>query len=333
MIYDIGVIGAGPSGLFVPFIAGMKKLSCVVFESLDFIGGQCSALYPEKPIYDIPGIPSILAADLINNLSAQIQRFDPQINLSEGVIGYEKKDDFFLLNTSKGKEFKVKSIVIASGGGRFGPNRPNLTGIIEYEEKSVFYSIKSKEIFRGKNVAIAGGGDSAVDWAIALCDIANRVYFIHRRNKFKASMESIATLEEIAQNSNKFEFVIPFQLESLSGKDGILETLTVAMLSGEKRTLEVDVLLPFFGLSTDSSLINTFGIETLNGLAKVTPQTMQTNIEGIYAVGDIANYEKKIKLIFTAFSEVASCVYDIKAKLYPNVIEKFEYSTSVFAEK
>ena len=219
MIYDIGVIGTGPVGLFVPFIAGMKKLSCVMFESLGFVGGQCSALYPEKPIYDIPALPKITAGDLIQNLQEQIERFNPEINLSESIVGFEKEGDIFLLKTSKDRTFKVRSIVIATGGGKFGPNRPPLENIEEFEEKSVFYSVLKKSDFAGKKIAIAGGGDSAVDWAISLSEVASKVYFVHRREKLKASPESIEILETLSKNG-KLEFVIQNVGRTIGGNPG-----------------------------------------------------------------------------------------------------------------
>ena len=331
MIYDIGIVGAGPSGLFVPFIAGIKKLSCVTFDSLDFIGGQCTALYPEKPIYDIPAFPSITARDLISNLEEQSKRFNTRVNLSESITSYTKEGDIFVLQTSKNREFKVRSIVLATGGGKFSPNRPPLEGIEEYENKSVFYSVTDKSIFAGKNIAIAGGGDSAVDWALSLSEIAKKIYFIHRRDKFKASPESISMLEELAFDG-RVEFVIPFQLKSITRQNGFLKTLTVASLKGEERALEVDALLPFFGLMTDSSLVDTFKLEKVEGCVKVSQHNMRTSVEGIYAVGDIAHYEGKLKLILSSFSEVASAVYDIKKLLYPEQIERFEYSTTIFAK-
>ena len=331
MIYDIGIIGAGPSGLFVPFIAGIKKLSCIVFDSLDFIGGQCTALYPEKPIYDIPAFPFITARDLISNLEEQSKKFNTEVNLSESIISYKKDGNIFILQTSKNREFKVRSIVLATGGGKFSPNRPPLEGIEEYQNKSIFYSITDKSIFKGKNIAIAGGGDSAVDWALSLSEIARKIYFIHRRDKFKASPESISALEELAFDQ-RLEFVIPFQLKSIMGKSGFLKTLKVASLNGEERDLEVDALLPFFGLMTDSSLIDTFQLEKCEGCVKVSQHNMRTSVAGIYAVGDIAHYEGKLKLILSGFSEVASAVYDIKKFLYPDQIERFEYSTSIFAK-
>lgn len=328
-MYDIGIIGAGPSGLFIPFIAGMKGLSCIIFDSLEFTGGQCTALYPEKPIYDIPAIPKIMAKDLIANLEEQCERFKPEIVLNESITGYAKEGDIFILHTSKNREFKVKSIIIATGGGKFMPNRPPLENIKEYEGKSVFYAVKEKSLFKGKNIVIAGGGDSAVDWAISLAEISSKIYFVHRRDKFKASMESIENLESLAQDG-KIEFVIPFQLESLEGEQGKLKAVNVAALNGEKKRLEADFLLPFFGLMTDNSLIKTFSLEEENGLTKVEPSTMQTSEKGIYAVGDIAHYKNKLKLILTSFTEGAHAVYDIKKYLQPDVYEKFEYSTTMF---
>jgi thioredoxin reductase (NADPH) len=329
MIYDIAIIGAGPIGLFVPFIAGMKKLSCVMFEALDFVGGQCTALYPEKPIYDIPAFPQILAKDLIDNLQKQIARFNPAIHLSESIVSYVKEGDVFVLKTSKNRDFKVRSVVIASGGGMFSPNRPPIKNIEDFEGKSVFYAVNNKSFFKDKNIAIAGGGDSAVDWAISLSEIAKKVYFIHRREKFKASPESIEMLEKLAK-TGVVELVVPFQLHSLMGEEGMLKSLTVKTLANEERTLEVDALLPFFGLMTDSSLIDNFGLETQDGLIKAERSTMKTSIKGIYAVGDIANYDGKLKLILAGFTEVASAIYDIKKFLYPEELERFEHSTSMF---
>ncbi len=331
MIYDIAIIGAGPSGLFVPFIAGMKKLSCVIFEALDFIGGQCTALYPEKPIYDIPSQPNITAKELISNLELQFSRFSPKINLGESILNYTKEGDIFTLNTSKQRSFKARSIVIATGGGKFTPNRPPLENIEKFEEKSVFYAVPNKSIFAGKKVAIAGGGDSAVDWAISLSEVAEKVFFIHRRDKFKASPESIAILEEIAL-TGKLEFVIPYQLKALKGHDGKLEEVILSNLQNEEKSLRADFLLPFFGLATDSSLIDVFALEKLDGLIKVSQSNMKTSKEGIYAVGDIANYEGKLKLILSAFAEVASAVYDIKKYLSPNEPQHFQHSTSFFAK-
>lgn len=328
-MYDIGIIGAGPSGLFVPFIAGMKGLSCIIFDALEFTGGQCTALYPEKPIYDIPAIPQILATDLVKNLEEQSARFKPEICLLESITGYYKEGDIFILQTSKNREFKVKSIIIASGGGKFMPNRPPLEGIADYEGKSVFYSVKEKAIFKNKKVVIAGGGDSAVDWAISLSEVASKVYFVHRRDKFKASTESVAILEELAEDG-KIEFVIPFQLESLEGENGNLKAVNLFSLNGEKKQIEADFLLPFFGLMTDNSMIKTFGVESENGFIKVEPSTMQTSIKGIYAVGDSAYYKNKLKLILTSFTEGAHAVYDIKKTIYPEALEKFEYSTTMF---
>lgn len=329
MIYDIAIIGAGPVGLFVPFVAGMKKLSCILFDTLTFVGGQCAALYPEKLIYDIPSVPSITAQDLIANLLLQSQRFNPSINLDETILSYTKNGDNFLLTTSKNRIFEARKIVIATGGGRFVPNRPPIANIEEYENKGVFYSVRSKGDFASKKIAIAGGGDSAVDWAIALGEVASKIYFIHRRDKFKAAPDSIVKLEALKERGI-LEFITPFQLESIMGEGGFLKTLTVKSLAGEIKNLDIDVLLPFFGLTTDSSLLDSFKIQTLDGCAKVNQSTMETSIDGIYAVGDIAIYEKKLKLILTGFAEVATCVYDIKSK-FEGSKTKLEHSTTLFS--
>src|SRR5215813_3963021 len=213
---DVAIVGAGPVGLFAVFECGMLKMRCHVIDALDSTGGQCAALYPEKPIYDIPGYPRIEAADLIRKLEEQIAPFKPVFHLNQQVNRLTKSDGGWLLETSTGTRIQAKAVIIAAGVGAFGPNRPPLPGIEAYEGKSVFYYVKQREDFRGKRVVIAGGGDSAVDWAISLSEVAERVMVVHRRTKFRAAPESAARLEALAK-SGSIELVIPYQLHGFEG--------------------------------------------------------------------------------------------------------------------
>lgn len=324
---DLVIIGAGPVGLFTVFEAGMLKIKSHIVDSLEIIGGQCSALYPEKPIYDIPAHPSILASELVEKLEEQAKPFNPTYHLNQSVDKIAKTDDGFTVETSKNTQIDCKAIIIAAGCGAFGPNRPPLVGIEEYEGKSIFYSIREKEQFRDKNVVIAGGGDSAVDWAIVLADIAKKVYVIHRRDKFRCAPESLEKMKEIA-NSGKIELVIPYQLDGLKGEGGNLKEVLVKDFSGNIKALEADYLLPFFGLAMNLGPILDWDLNITKNHIKVDPHSMQTSKPGIYAVGDIASYKNKLKLILTGFSESALACHDIYKIVYPDQLFHFEYSTS-----
>jgi thioredoxin reductase (NADPH) len=325
---DILVIGAGPTGLFAVFEAGILKMKSTIIDALDFIGGQCTALYPEKPIYDIPAHPKITGAELIKNLEIQASRFEPNYILGEQVISLEDQGEYKIAITSKGRKIKVKAVIIATGGGAFGPNRPPLEGIEVYEGVSVFYMVKSKNDFAGKKVAIAGGGDSALDWAIILAEIASKVYLIHRRAKFRGTPDSLEAIQKLA-DLGKIELITPYQLESLEGKNGVLEAINLTGENGTKR-LEVDALLPFFGLSMEIGPLANWGLNLQNKYIEVDPFTMQTNKNGIYAIGDIATYKNKQKLILTGFAEAATASKAIRTALYPAETLHFEYSTTIF---
>ena len=324
---DIVIIGAGPIGLFAVFEAGMLKMHCHVIDTLDFIGGQCMALYPEKPIYDIPAHPQISAEDLIKNLIKQAAPFNPVYHLGQSASALTKTDTGWIVTTSQGREISCKAIIIAAGCGAFGANRPPLDGIDEFEGQSVFYMVKRKEDFKGKKIVIAGGGDSAVDWALSLADIAEKLYVVHRRAKFRCAPDSQDKLNKLAAEG-KIELVIPYQLDALSGKNGKLEKVIVKTLDGDARELIADILLPFFGLSMELGPIAGFGLNLDNSHITVDPLTMQTSTAGIFAVGDIINYPNKLKLILSGFAEAATACHSAQKFIYPGQDFHFEYSTT-----
>ena len=324
---DILIIGAGPVGLFAIFEAGMLGMKCHVVDALEEIGGQCSALYPEKPIYDIPAYPKILASDLIAKLHEQANRFEPVFHLNQQVESFTKNSNKFTVRTNKGTEIEAKVIIIAAGSGAFGPNRPPLENIRNYEGKSIFYAVKKMEDFAGKNIAIAGGGDSAIDWAINLADIANKIYLIHRRDKFRASPDSMKKIEELC-DSGKIELAVPYQLHSLEGNDGKLSKVNLYDLNNNIKSLDANILLAFFGLSMDLGPIANWGLNLKSNHIEVSHINYETNIEGIYAIGDIATYEGKIKLILTGFAEAATSLHHAYKRVFDGKALHFEYSTS-----
>lgn len=326
---DIAIIGAGPVGLFAIFECGMLKMRCHVIDALEDIGGQCTALYPEKPIYDIPGFPSIDAADLIGNLEKQAAPFDPVYHLGQRVDGLKKNENGWQLTTSKGTVIEAKAVIIAGGCGAFGPNRPPLEGLESYEGTSVFYMVGRKEQFRDKRIVIAGGGDSAVDWALSLADIASHVSVVHRRPKFRCAPESLRQLQEMAESRDDVDLVIPYQLHGLQGNGTQLSGVEVSTLDGDTKLLEADCLLPFFGLAMELGPIANWGLNLdMSHIAINDPSIMQTNEAGIFAIGDIATYKNKLKLILCGFSEAAFAAYAARNLVYPDTALHFEYSTS-----
>ncbi len=325
---DVVIVGAGPVGLFAVFECGMVRLNCHVVDVLGDAGGQCTALYPEKPIYDIPGFPRIEAAELIVRLKAQAAAFRPVYHLGEQVQALEAlTGGFWRVTTSKGTVLQARAVIIAAGVGAFGPNRPPLPGIEAYEGKSVFYYVTQRETFRGKRVVIAGGGDTAVDWAISLAEVASRVSVIHRRDKFRAAPESEARLKALAK-SGKIDLVVPYQLHGLEGASGQLKAVTVSTLDGALKRIEADMLLPFFGLSMSLGPIADWSLALEHNQIAVDPATAATSKPGIFAIGDVVTYPGKLKLILTGFSEAAIAARSAYALVHPEKPLHFEYSTT-----
>jgi len=325
---DVVIVGAGPVGLFAVFECGMVKLSCHVVDALDQVGGQCAALYPEKPIFDIPGHPRIDAADLVEKLKEQAAPFKPVYHLNQQVDTLERQGDgFWRVKTSKGVVIDARAVIVAAGVGAFGPNRPPMEGLEEYEGTGVFYYVTRREDFRDKRVVIAGGGDSAVDWALSLSEVAAKIMVVHRRPKFRCAPESESRLKQLA-DSGAIELVIPYQLARLEGVDRKLQSVVVATLDGKERALEADVLLPFFGLAMNLGPILQWGLNLDRNLISVDPASGATNLPGVFAIGDIAHYPGKLKLILCGFSEAAMAAHAIYPLVYPDTALHFEYSTT-----
>ena len=326
IVTDVAIIGAGPVGLFAVFQAGMLKMKCHVIDTLEAVGGQCISLYPEKPIYDIPAYPKILAKDLVDVLMEQIAPFAPEFHLNQRVEQLSKDGDTFILETSNGNLIHAKAVIIAAGAGAFGPNRPPLDRLEEFENKSIFYMVKRKEDFRGKKVMIAGGGDSAVDWAISLSEIAD-VTIVHRRDKFRCAPNSHDQILSLAE-MGKVKIVTPYQLDRLVGENGQLEAVVLKDFEGNCQSFPTDVLLSFYGLAMDIGPIENWGLDLHKKHLPINPETMETNIPGVFAVGDICAYPGKLKLILTGFSECAIASHSIYNLVFPGELLHFEHSTT-----
>jgi len=298
---DILIIGAGPTGLFTIFAAGLLKLKCHLIDALPQAGGQCSEIYPKKPIYDIPGFPEILAGDLIKNLLEQGKQFQPGFTLGERAETIEKQEDgSFIVTTNKGTKHQAPVVAIAGGLGSFEPRKPLIENIANYEDKGVEYFIKDPEAYRDKKVVISGGGDSALDWSIFLAEIASEVTLIHRRNEFRGALDSVEKVQEL-KLLGKINLITPAEVTALHGNNKI-EGITVTK-DGEKTLLETDHFIPLFGLSPKLGPIGNWGFELQKNAIKVNTLDYQTNIPGVFAIGDVNTYEGKLKLILCGFHE------------------------------
>jgi thioredoxin reductase (NADPH) len=325
---DVAIIGAGPVGLFAAFECGMLSMSSVLIDALPEVGGQCTALYPEKPIYDIPAIPRIAAGALINQLEEQIAPFKIPRLLGRRVVSLKGSKGDFTVGTNRGDEVRCKAVVIAAGAGAFGPNRPPIEGLDHFESSGcVQYLVKQRDDYRGRRVVIAGGGDSAVDWALSLKDVADKVFVVHRRAKFRAAPETSAQLAS-AHERGEIELVTPYQLHALHGLDGSLESVEVTALNGERRRLDADRLLPFYGLSMDLGPLAAWGLDLERGHLAITPATCETSVPGVFAIGDVVTYPGKLKLILQGFSEAAMASQAIYSVVNPDRALHFEHSTN-----
>jgi thioredoxin reductase (NADPH) len=332
---DVVIIGAGPVGLFAVFQCGMLKMRVHVVDALDMVGGQCTALYPEKPIYDIPGHTAIEAGELIDRLAEQAAPFAPVYHLGQQVErltpiegdGIDGNGGGWLVETAIGTRIQARAVIVAAGVGAFGPNRPPLDGLERFEGRSVFYMVRKRRDFEGRRVVIAGGGDSAVDWALSLAEVAERVYVVHRRAKFRAAPESVARMDVLTREG-RVDLVVPYQLSGLEGENGQLTAVRVATLDGEEKSLPADALLAFFGLSADLGPIAAWGLALDHHHITVNPATCATSTAGVFAVGDIATYPGKLKLILTGFAEAAQAAHAVHSLVHPGEALHFEHSTS-----
>ena len=298
---DILIIGAGPTGLFTVFEAGLLKLKCHLIDALPQVGGQCSEIYPKKPIYDIPGFPEILAGDLTKNLLEQGKQFEPGFTLGERAETIEKlEDNTFIVTTNKGTKHHAPIIAIAGGLGSFEPRKPRIENIAYFEEKGVEYFIKDPEFYRDKKVVISGGGDSALDWSIILSDTASEITLIHRRHEFRGALDSVEKVRELKQ-LGKINLITPAEVTALHGNKK-LEGITISK-DGEKTLLETDHFIPLFGLSPKLGPIGDWELKIEKNAIKVDTLDYQTNIPGIFAIGDVNTYPGKLKLILCGFHE------------------------------
>ena len=300
---DILIIGAGPTGLFAVFEAGLLKMKCHLIDALPQVGGQCSELYPKKPIYDIPAYPEILAGDLTEKLMEQCKQFEAGFTLGERAETIEKQaDGAFIVTTNKGTKHKAPVVAIAGGLGSFEPRKPQLDNIAFYEDKGVAYIIKDPEVYRDKKVVISGGGDSALDWSIFLSEVASEVTLIHRRNEFRGALDSVDKVQQLKDNG-KINIITPAEVTALIGKNQ-LEAIEVTKSGEQPVRIETDCFMPLFGLSPKLGPIADWGLEIEKNAIKVNNALdYQTNIPGVFAVGDVNTYPGKLKLILCGFHE------------------------------
>ena len=323
---DVVIIGAGPVGLFAVFELGLLDMKCDVIDILDKPGGQCAELYPDKPIYDIPGIPEISGGELTKSLLEQIKPFNPEFHLSTIVSEMKQiNNDLWEVVTDSDKIFHTKVIVIAAGGGSFQPKKPPIDGIDDYEGKSVFYSIKNIEKFYNKEIAIVGGGDSALDWALTLHKKSKNLTLIHRRKEFRAAPDTVnKVMKLIDDGSINFELG---QVKELVGSDGQLNKI-ICKDKEEEKEIKCEAMLPFFGLTMKLGPVANWGLNLEQNLIKVNTETFETNQKGIFAIGDINYYPGKLKLILCGFHEGALMAQKAHQYIYPDKKVIFQYTTS-----
>ena len=325
---DIIIIGAGPVGLFTIFEAGLLKLKCHLIDSLPQPGGQCSEIYPKKPIYDIPGFPSILAGELVDNLMVQAAPFKPGFTLGEAAVNIDKtEDDTFIVTTSRGTLHEAPIIMIAGGLGVFEPRKPPIENLEDFEDKGVEYIIKDPEFYRNKRCVIAGGGDSALDWAIHLTEkkIASEVTLVHRGSSFRGHLDSVQKVIDLAE-TGKINLITESEVKGISG-DGKVESLTIKHKKDGDFIKETDHFIPLFGLKPSLGPIGDWDLEIEKNAIKVDTVDYSTNIPGIYAIGDINTYTNKLKLILCGFHEGTIAVQSAFARIHPEKKNVLKYTT------
>lgn len=325
---DIIIIGAGPVGLFTIFEAGLLKLKCHLIDSLPQAGGQCSEIYPKKPIYDIPGFPSILAGELVDNLMEQAAPFKPGFTLGEAAVSIDKtNDEKFIVTTVKGTQHEAPIVMIAGGLGVFEPRKPPIENLEKYEDNGVEYIIKDPEFYRGKRCVISGGGDSALDWAIFLADknIASEVSLVHRRSSFRGHLDSVQKVMDLAE-SGKIKLITEAEVVGIGG-NGKVEEVTIKHKTEGDIKVKTDHLIPLFGLKPSLGPIADWGLEIEKNAIKVDTKDYSTNQPGIYAIGDVNTYEGKLKLILCGFHEGTIAVQSAFARIHPDKKNVLKYTT------
>ena len=325
---DIIIIGAGPVGLFTVFEAGLLKLTCHLIDSLPQAGGQCSEIYPKKPIYDIPGFPSVLAGDLIDNLMEQAAPFKPGFTLGEAAMTIDKAEDGqFIVTTVKGTEHKAPIVIIAGGLGVFEPRKPPIDNLTDYEDKGVEYIIKDPEFYRGKRCVIAGGGDSALDWAYFLAEkkIAKEVALVHRSSSFRGHLDSVQKVIDLSEKGG-IKLITEAEVTGING-NGKVDSVVITHQKDGEMILETDHFIPLFGLKPSLGPIANWGLEIEKNAIKVNTLDYSTNIPGIYAIGDVNQYENKLKLILCGFHEGTMAVQSAFARIYPDKKNILKYTT------
>jgi len=322
---DVLVIGAGPTGLFCVHQLGIIGLRCEVVDNLDKIGGQCIELYPDKPIYDIPGIPECTGEKLTNNLIEQIKPFKTNFHLNERVEEVKKEKNYWIVKTNKAKEFKASSIIIAGGVGSFEPRKFTVKECEKFEGEEIFYSIKDKNIFKKKIVSIFGGGDSALDWAIELSE-NSKVQLIHRRDEFRGAQSSVEKLKELSKQK-KVEILTKYQLTSVEG-DNKIKSISIKHDNGNIKKLETNYILGFFGLVMQLGPINNWKLNLDKKHIPVNTENFETNQKGIFAIGDICTYVGKLKLILSGFHEGALAARGCFKYARPDEKLRFEFTTT-----
>jgi len=325
---DIIIIGAGPVGLFTVFEAGLLKLKTHLIDSLPQPGGQCSEIYPKKPIYDIPGFPSVLAGELVDNLMEQAAPFKPGFTLGEAATDIEKQDDgSFIVTTVKGTKHHAPIVMIAGGLGVFEPRKPPIANITDFEDKGVEYIIKDPEFYKGKKCVLAGGGDSALDWSIFLAEnnIASEVTLVHRNSSFRGHLDSVQKVIDMAEKG-QIKLITEAEVVGLEGENELKNIVVKHKKDGEI-SVAADHFIPLFGLKPSLGPIANWGLEIEKNAIKVDTLDYSTNIPGIYAIGDVNTYENKLKLILCGFHEGTLAVQSAFARIHPDKKNVLKYTT------